>query len=199
MACIGMSSALPYALEIDCSDQHITRPASNSRNKELVRSHRRIAAQRETAKEAVSGRDTWQSSSFFVSLFLSFQWRRIEMERKAVKFHLMWGPFRYFEEERLLVLVRRPKDPSDREIELELLNTPVNLLHTFGHYRMKVWFTPRMAWHFWQAMDDLFDIRSFAELEPGQRATPRTVKQILKKYAKRDEKPFTLSNVSKAR
>ncbi len=62
---------------------------------------------------------------------------------------------------------------------------------------MKVWFTPRTVWHFWQAMDDLSDVRSVAELKPGQRATPRTVKQILKKYAQRDETPFTISNASK--
>ena len=121
------------------------------------------------------------------------------MEREPVMSYLMWGPFRYLEEEKILVLARGPKDLNDREIELELLNTPANLLHTFGHYRMKVWFTPRMAWHFWQAIDDLFDIRSFAELEPGQRATPRTVKQILKKYAKRDETPFIISKAPKVR
>ena len=91
---------------------------------------------------------------------------------------------------------RRPGDPDDHEIGLEWLDTPTELLLTFCRYRMKAWFTSQMAWHFWQAVEDIFDVGTFRELEPGQRATPRTMKQILEKYAKRNESPFTIWNGS---
>ena len=116
------------------------------------------------------------------------------MKRKALENYLTWGPFRYDEEEKMLLLLRPPGDPGDREICLEWLDTPGELVHTFGQYQMKVWFTPQMAWQFWQAIEDIFDLRSFRELEPGQRATPRTAKQILDKYSKRSERPFTIWN-----
>ena len=116
------------------------------------------------------------------------------MKRKTLQSYLTWGPFRYDEEEKMLLLLGQRGDPGDREICLEWLDTPAELLHTFGQYQVQVWFTPQMAWDFWQAIEDIFDLRSFRELESGQRANPRTVRQILEKYANRAESPFIIWN-----